>query len=279
MFTQQSESFDGSPLKAHNALLGLNSRSFYQSFNKLSILVYHGNVNCVLRTKYAVLYADRQRFRLRTSTSSCTLNYSHEHRVSIIPRIPRTRNHKIERISLNRSFTRLWQMSHTSPPNILRCLALLMAAWGIHGFRPNFARRLVIVRSAERHSSTSTYCSTDSNTDMFAARFSTSGDVLEGTEKTKFTGFETPSITATTTTTESDERPWLGVGPDPMAEVRKNLPSALRTASGEVAWARSGGMKEYGVRVEEVWLNGPFKAPFPPQPVVSTLGHGASCSD
>lgn len=159
-------------------------------------------------------------------------------------------------------------MSHTSPPNILRCLVILKAAWGIHGFRPIFARRLVIVRGAERHSSTSTYCSTDGNMGVFAARFARSGDALEGTEKTKFTSFETPS---TTTTMQTDERPWLGVGPDPMAE--------LRTATGEVTSAGSRGTTEDGVRFEEVWLNGPFKAPFPPQPVVSTLGRGASCSD
>lgn len=152
-------------------------------------------------------------------------------------------------------------MSHTSPPNILRCLVMLKAAWGIHGFQPIFARRLVIVRGAERHSSTSAYCSTNSSIDVFVARFSKSEDVLEGTERTKFTGFETPS---TTSTMRTDERPWLGVGPDPMAE--------LKTATGEVTSAGSGGTKEDGGRVEEVWLNGPFKAPFPPQPVVSTLG-------
>lgn len=55
----------------------------------------------------------------------------------------------------------------------------------------------------------------------------------------------------------AEDRVWLGNGPDPLA----SLEAAATAETG-------GGDKGHGVPAEEVWLNGPFKAPLPPGPLV-----------
>lgn len=56
----------------------------------------------------------------------------------------------------------------------------------------------------------------------------------------------------------AQERIWMGNGPDPMAAA---LPLEQATAEAENQGS--------SVPTEEIWLNGPFKAPMPPGPLVS----------
>lgn len=65
---------------------------------------------------------------------------------------------------------------------------------------------------------------------------------------------------------EVEERKWQGNGPDPMANTGKILPG---TSASLAAVANGGGERGHGVPTEEMWLNGPFKAPLPPGPLVS----------
>ena len=136
-------------------------------------------------------------------------------------------------------------MCSYSQPNILRCIAVLTAVRGLHGFRLTFTfrRRTARVLNVSNHA-----CSHDRN----------NGTCV------------TAATLSTATTVEKDERPWLGVGPDPMAESRINLPSALEAAKKTATLEGEGGNGD-DIRVKEVWLNGPFMAPLPSQPVVSTL--------
>ena len=95
---------------------------------------------------------------------------------------------------------------------------------------------------------------------------------------------------------EVEERPWLGNGPDPMAKTGRVRPgTAASLAVGEHASAGegttgrvwlgngldplaslgeaavvNGSEKGKGVPFEEMWLNGPFKAPLPAEPLVRT---------
>lgn len=66
---------------------------------------------------------------------------------------------------------------------------------------------------------------------------------------------------------EVEERKWLGNGPDPMANTGKILPGT--NASVAAVQGANGAEKGNGVPTEELWLNGPFKAPLPPGPLVS----------
>ncbi len=102
---------------------------------------------------------------------------------------------------------------------------------------------------------------------------------------------------AATAAVKVEERPWLGNGPDPMAKTTKirpgtwasltaglNAPAEDKTrrvwvgngpdpmaSLGEAA-AASRAEKGNGVPVEEMWLNGPFKAPVPAEPLVRQRG-------
>lgn len=58
----------------------------------------------------------------------------------------------------------------------------------------------------------------------------------------------------------AEDRVWLGNGPDPLASMEAAAAAAVVT---------EGGGKGKGVPAEEMWLNGPFKAPLPPGPLVS----------
>ena len=72
---------------------------------------------------------------------------------------------------------------------------------------------------------------------------------------------------ATPAAVEVVEREWLGNGPDPLANTGKILPGT----SASMAAVANGTQKGKGVPTEEMWLNGPFNAPLPPGPLVSTL--------
>lgn len=180
-------------------------------------------------------------------------------------------------------------------PNRLQCLAVLSAtAWGVHGLRLNshqIMRRTDLLRGhiAARFSSTlpATPCFAPARTTPALNTYGWSGSrgrtykchvtVLEsrggeelqadavGVVEDSVVGEEdsaTDSVAESSAVTV-EERPWLGNGADPMAEARKNLPSSLAEVAGV-----GGGAKGKGVPMEEVWLNGPFKASLPPGPVV-----------
>lgn len=164
-----------------------------------------------------------------------------------------------------------------SSPNRVRCFAVLMAAWGACGFRPTLHQILrrtscgyvaghdaarIVAGTAAIQSAVHTAFSTGRRRRSHNASVvscSSSGGTVEDVEGRGVVGCcEEIAV-------EAEERPWLGNGADPMAEARKNLPSSLATReAGEV----TGGGKGKGVPAEEVWLNGPFKAPLPPGPVV-----------
>lgn len=169
----------------------------------------------------------------------------------------------------------------SSGPNRLRCLAVLMAAWGAAGFRPTLQQ--IIRRAAQGVASppSSTHSCGSVVERPAAARFP---GAAYGTQ---FFGSQSRSGSSTALAVHSrgdtavvedsddgagpagpvvvvDERPWLGNGADPMAEDRKSLPSSLTAAKAE----GGRGAKGKGVPTEEVWMNGPFQAPVSPGPVV-----------
>ena len=173
-------------------------------------------------------------------------------------------------------------------PNRVRCLIVLTAAWGAHGFRPTLhqiLRRTAMPFSEYPAASspaaglhTCTRPAAD-NTAAAAAqsafsrggrRFHDGGIVAHSTcsstsiESSGGSCDEAENVAvAAAASAVAVERPWLGNGADPMSEARKNLTSSL-----EEAKTGAEGGKGKGVPAEEMWLNGPFKAPLPPGPVV-----------
>lgn len=108
---------------------------------------------------------------------------------------------------------------------------------------------------------------------------------------------------AATAAIKVEERPWLGNGPDPMAKTAKirpgtwaSLAAGLNATAEDNAsrvWVGNGPdpmvslgdaaaasrtEKGSGVPVEEMWLNGPFKAPLSAEPLVRKRSAGYICS-
>lgn len=185
----------------------------------------------------------------------------------------------------------------SSSPCHLRCLAVLTAAWGAHGFRPTlFPHRHLVSTAGDASTSRrgelgdvggGVYRRGAQKVDVHVVAFqnghrrrplSSGGVQLASTDATAAVG-DSGDVTATvaaaaavsvpgaaaTAAVEVGERQWLGNGPDPMANTGKILPGT----SASLAAVANGGEKGHGVATEEMWLNGPFKAPLPPGPLVS----------
>lgn len=182
----------------------------------------------------------------------------------------------------------------SSSPCHLRCLAVLTAAWGSCGFRATPSHRHLV--STADASTSGSYvggdiyrrgarkaganavafssnghrrrplstgggrlgCSTD------AAAAGDSGDV-EAAAAATISSAAAAAGAAATATIKVEERVWLGNGPDPMANTGQIRPGT----SDSLAAVASGRDRGHGIATEEMWLNGPFKAPLPPEPLVS----------
>lgn len=189
----------------------------------------------------------------------------------------------------------------SSSPCHLRCLAILTAAWGSHGFRATTLVRHLVSSSTTSDATSSSSCwrrelggvggdvyrrdpqRADVHFVGFSRRhrrrpLSTGGAQLgcDSSAEASARDAGDPAAAAatsvagaanTTAAVEVEERKWLGNGPDPMANTGKILPGT----SASLAAVANGGEKGHGVPTEEMWLNGPFKAPLPPGPLVSTM--------
>lgn len=182
----------------------------------------------------------------------------------------------------------------SSSPNRLRCLAFLTAAWGAHGFRPTLLQLLLRrtgcssrpeaaavqispicvprVGCLRLHSlaalatikSSSINSRSSSSSDSLSPAAIVEKKVVASCEG----GVPDDVVDVAAVAETKPPRVWLGNGPDPMAESLVDLPSAAEmAAAGGIAASREGTQGESGP-VEELWLNGPFKVPLPPQPVV-----------
>ena len=173
----------------------------------------------------------------------------------------------------------------SSSPCHLRCLAVLTAAWGSQGFRATVPHRHLV--SAVDATSSSSWRGELGGVDGHVNRrgpqtavgahvvgffhghrrrpLSTGGARLGCASADSTAAGDSGDAAAAATSVEVAERKWLGNGPDPMANTGKILPGT----SASLAAVANGGEKGHGVPTEEMWLNGPFKAPLPPGPLVS----------
>lgn len=179
---------------------------------------------------------------------------------------------------------------YSSSPSRLSCLAVLTAAWGSHSFRPPLLRTAVAAAAAGRVTTAALIHGKD------ASRLA-AGAVSNQRRQPICSSLVSPS---------AKERPWLGNGPDPMTKTDQIRPGtreslaargvgrgggeggrgAVGAAAEERVWLGNGpdplasleaaavavvggGDRGDGVPAEEMWLNGPFKAPLLPGPLVS----------
>lgn len=173
-------------------------------------------------------------------------------------------------------------------PSRLGCLAMFALGYRAHGFGSGVGYRTIGMASAPscRRARTAAAAGVTS-TGAMAVR---SGDEGSGDVVIARSGGEGSGEVAATV--EPEVRKWLGNGPDPMAHTGKVRPwegpaTALRPGgrgSEEKIWMGNGPDpmaamqlerataeaegEIKNVATEEIWLNGPFKAPMPPGPLV-----------
>lgn len=117
----------------------------------------------------------------------------------------------------------------SSSPSRLRCLAVLTAAWGSHGFR--------------------SISSVNGGTRVRAATAATNEVGEVQVEERPWLG--------------NGPDPMASTG-----KIRPGTSASLGAAAAAAVVGEKGG-KGKGVAAEEMWLNGPFNAPVPPGPLVS----------
>lgn len=174
-------------------------------------------------------------------------------------------------------------------PSSMRCLVVLTAAWSAYGFRPTLRENLRRTLSSEHPTfnrttaglHTQRAAATTAAAAAAVAAHSTysrgrrrfhDGGVVAHSSRSSIESAGGGGVGScnekTDHVTAGVERPWLGNGADPMAAARKSLPSSLVAAEEGAGAHTADGGKGKGVPAEEMWLNGPFIAPLPPEPVV-----------